>query len=222
MGYTVESSKRLITKSKSGQSRVRTYVHSREQIYSLSPLTTRPSALVPENFRLVAKIEIMWKAPSYFYKALNLKNSKSRLPESNQRPTDYKSVALPAELKRPIYLNTALKEELKHPRCLEEGKSKGGFHSTQIFFGFQWIFFTKRLNHQMVRRKDVRRKLIGAAGALGVYAWVAGIRYQDRSGSAAALGGYACVAGIRYQVSRPERWRCGAWGGAWIKGIGTA
>ena len=27
-----------------GQSRVRTYVHLREQIYSLSPLTTRPSA----------------------------------------------------------------------------------------------------------------------------------------------------------------------------------
>jgi hypothetical protein len=29
---------------------------------------------------------------------------KSRLPESNQRPTDYKSVALPAELKRLLML----------------------------------------------------------------------------------------------------------------------
>ena len=29
-----------------------------------------------------------------------LSKKQSRLPESNQRPTDYKSVALPAELKR--------------------------------------------------------------------------------------------------------------------------
>ena len=33
-------------KELSGQSRVRTYVLVREQIYSLSPLTTRPSALL--------------------------------------------------------------------------------------------------------------------------------------------------------------------------------
>ena len=35
-----------------------------------------------------------------YYKGLN-GFEESPLPESNQRPTDYKSVALPAELRRP-------------------------------------------------------------------------------------------------------------------------
>ncbi len=56
-----------------GQSRVRTYVLVREQIYSLSPLTTRPSA---QNL--------------------------SRKWDSNPRPADYKSAALPTELFRLI------------------------------------------------------------------------------------------------------------------------
>ena len=46
----------------------------------------------------------LWNLPDTFEieftKTLNsLQNSMSHLPESNQRPTDYKSVALPAELK---------------------------------------------------------------------------------------------------------------------------
>ncbi len=44
--------------------------------------------------------------PVFFGKGIVtcLSEKKSRLPESNQRPTDYKSVALPAELKRPIFI----------------------------------------------------------------------------------------------------------------------
>ena len=54
-----------ISKLICGQSRVRTYVLAREQIYSLSPLTTRPSAQLLSQWR-----------------------------DSNPRPADYKSAAL--------------------------------------------------------------------------------------------------------------------------------
>ena len=67
-----------------GQRRIRTSVLVREQIYSLSPLATRPSAQV--NF------PVYWKF-------------RSRRRESNPRPTDYKSVALPTELLRLILKN---------------------------------------------------------------------------------------------------------------------
>ncbi len=69
---------------KCGQSRVRTYVHVSEQIYSLSPLTTRPSARV--YFTCFSRAE-----PGF---------NESRRWDSNPRPADYKSAALPTELLR--------------------------------------------------------------------------------------------------------------------------
>ena len=73
----------------------------REQIYSLSPLTTRPSAQTT-----LTRIRNLYtytpcSDPRFF---------KSHLSESNQRPTDYKSVALPAELKWRFCLTQTLKE----------------------------------------------------------------------------------------------------------------
>ena len=83
-----------------GQRRIRTSVLVREQIYSLSPLATRPSA------------------------------HESHLPESNWRPTDYKSVALPAELRwlifqkfRPCWIQDG--NTLKSYPLFWEGKGKG-------------------------------------------------------------------------------------------------
>ena len=71
-----------------GQSRVRTCVLVREQIYSLSPLTARPSAHIS-----IKKFNQSYSSNFIFLTFL------SHLSESNQRPADYKSAALPTELK---------------------------------------------------------------------------------------------------------------------------
>ena len=87
----------------SGQSRVRTCVLVREQIYSLSPLTTRPSA---QLLKSIYRKPLPDQSHSEKINDLLIKNQchgfLSHLSESNQRPTDYKSVALPAELKWPL------------------------------------------------------------------------------------------------------------------------
>ena len=88
-----------------GQSRVRTYVLVREQIYSLSPLTTRPSALL-EVFD-IKKLSRRW--------------------DSNPRPTDYKSVALPTELLRHY---TSIKKEQP---LLRDGKGNGKLYSAKFW-----------------------------------------------------------------------------------------
>ena len=62
-----------------GQGRIRTSVLLREQIYSLSPLTTRP----PAQRKNGATPRRSWRR------------------DSNPRPADYKSAALPAELRQP-------------------------------------------------------------------------------------------------------------------------
>ena len=90
---------------KSGQSRVRTYVHLREQIYSLSPLTTRPSARFSiKNLDISIKIRPLKLVLLLTTHLLLLVRSRRR--ESNPRPTDYKSVALPTELLR-LLLNSS-------------------------------------------------------------------------------------------------------------------
>jgi hypothetical protein len=81
-----------------GQGWIRTTELRRGQIYSLLPLATWLLALKiwnPEigNFGIEVCASISQFAISKF------QNSESHLSESNQRPTDYKSVALPAELK---------------------------------------------------------------------------------------------------------------------------
>lgn len=59
----------------------------------------------------------LWNLPKMFRHCKNYANdfqntyTKSHLPESNQRPTDYKSVALPAELKWLIELEIDLKPD---------------------------------------------------------------------------------------------------------------
>ena len=62
-----------------GQGRIRTAVLVREQIYSLSPLTTRPPTQI---LRLFGSSFRDWSHPG----------------ESNSQPSDYKSGALPVEL----------------------------------------------------------------------------------------------------------------------------
>ena len=88
-----------------GQSRVRTYVHLREQIYSLSPLTTRPST--QKYLKLIIIL---------------ISNLQSRRRESNPRPADYKSAALPTELLRLTYKNCPCKI---------------GSQQASLFFGWQ-------------------------------------------------------------------------------------
>lgn len=60
-----------------GERRIRTSVGVRRQIYSLLPLTARPSP--QQTFSFLKSV--------------------SHRRDSNPRPTDYKSVALPAELR---------------------------------------------------------------------------------------------------------------------------
>jgi hypothetical protein len=52
-----------------------------------------------------AKASVSWELLSKKKQSISelLLFFESPLPESNQRPTDYKSVALPAELRRPYY-----------------------------------------------------------------------------------------------------------------------
>jgi hypothetical protein len=50
----------------------------------------------------------------------NILNNPSHLSESNQRPTDYKSVALPAELKWQVF-----NPQIKNYPFFWEGKGKG-------------------------------------------------------------------------------------------------
>src|SRR6188768_3301009 len=93
-----------------GQRRIRTSVLVREQIYSLSPLATRPSAH--------RKYELQYS------------DILSHLPESNWRPTDYKSVALPAELRWRITVSTNAGHSCGNgnkelPLILRGGKGKG-------------------------------------------------------------------------------------------------
>ena len=83
-----------------GQSRVRTYVHLREQIYSLSPLTTRPSTQNIQQSDCGSLVVISLSLIAGQMEAI--RPTQSRRLESNQRPTDYKSVALPTELLRLI------------------------------------------------------------------------------------------------------------------------
>ena len=68
----------------SGQGWIRTTELVRGQIYSLLPLATWLLAHLVNSQPLVAGSYLLFR---------------SHLSESNQRPTDYKSVALPAELK---------------------------------------------------------------------------------------------------------------------------
>ena len=82
-----------------GQSRVRTYVLVREQIYSLSPLTTRPSA----------------------------QDIVSRRWDSNPRPADYKSAALPTELFRLINISTQ-----KNSPNFWDGKGNGNLYLSKF------------------------------------------------------------------------------------------
>ena len=77
----------FVTQTPCGERRIRTFEVVRQRIYSPSHLAALESPLVLKS--LVAQDGFQ-----------NL----SHLPESNQRPTDYKSVALPAELKWPICL----------------------------------------------------------------------------------------------------------------------
>ena len=88
-----------------GQSRVRTCVLVREQIYSLSPLTARPSALLMVFPPFYASINFKYEVPitSNVLLTSPFVIIMSHLSESNQRPTDYKSVALPAELKWRVF-----------------------------------------------------------------------------------------------------------------------
>ena len=68
---------------------------------------------------------------------------KSRLPESNQRPTDYKSVALPAELKRLLMLferTYPLKRDCKGNNTFELHKK------IIVFLVFFLIFFEPKIS----------------------------------------------------------------------------
>jgi hypothetical protein len=67
---------------RSGQERIRTSEVERQRIYS------PPHLAALEPARVINKV-----------KANTQREMQSHLSESNQRPTDYKSVALPAELK---------------------------------------------------------------------------------------------------------------------------
>ena len=116
-----------------GQSRVRTYVLVREQIYSLSPLTTRPPA------RLI--IYLVRRRPS--------DQVVSRRRESNPRPADYKSAALPTELLRLIHFKylfnpnlpdenrDALPTELLRQKYANVPIGKCANKRTTLFLGMQ-------------------------------------------------------------------------------------
>src|SRR5690606_14209243 len=103
-----------------GESRIRTYEAEAADLQSapfdrsgISPLSSEDvKRLVSPAFRRVAR-----RSPAHcFYKAFSapcFPIRMSPLPGSNQRPTDYKSVALPAELRRlingsaPLFPNVA-------------------------------------------------------------------------------------------------------------------
>ena len=73
--------------SNGGERRIRTSVARKErQIYSLLPLTTRPS------LRLKNKISSSFKLMAFW----------SWRRDLNPRPADYKSAALPTELRQPV------------------------------------------------------------------------------------------------------------------------
>jgi hypothetical protein len=70
-----------------GERRIRTSVARKErQIYSLLPLTTRPSLQYETEFPVLDDVMAFW----------------SWRRDLNPRPADYKSAALPTELRQPV------------------------------------------------------------------------------------------------------------------------
>ncbi len=96
-----------------GEGRIRTSEGVRRQIYSLIPLATREPLPV-----------CLWYVPRRISCAGYFSNQ-SRWSESNRRPTDYKSVALPTEL---------------HRQRAKDGKLFAGYHAVknQPIWGTGW------------------------------------------------------------------------------------